>query len=137
MSKRTLIRNEIKNLLINAPTTCGDNVYSNRVSAYWRDELPSISIFTTEENAEPRDIRSNQYVRTMNLMFEVHAEASEDLDQLLDTIADEIEDVMVANQSIGGHAIGSTYTSSSSELTGDATKPIGVLTINYEIKYIR
>lgn len=135
--KRTDIREAVKTMLLAGATVAGENVYSNRVSAFWKSELPSISIFTTEEEATPRDLKNQTYVRTMQLRLEVHAEATEDLDTLLDEAAVEIEDILNADQGLTGTALGSKLTSTSIELAGDASTPVGVLSLNYEIKYIR
>jgi Flp pilus assembly protein TadG len=134
--KRTDIREAVKTMLL-SNTVAGLNVYSNRVSAFWKAELPSISIFTTEEEATPRDANNKSYVRTMQLRLEVHAEATEDLDTFLDNAAVQVEDILNADQGLAGTAIGSKLTSTSIELAGDASTPVGVLSLNYEIKYIR
>lgn len=134
--KRTDIREAVKTMLL-SNTIAGLNVYSNRVSAFWKSELPSISIFTTEEEATPRDLGNKSYIRTMQLRLEVHAEATEDLDDLLDDAAVQVEDIMNADQGLLGTAIGSKLTTTSIELAGDASTPVGVCSLNFEIKYIR
>lgn len=135
--KRQQIREEVQAMLIAANTSAGANVYSNRVSAFWRSELPSISIFMRDEEATPRDLANKSYVRKASLSFEIHAEAVESLDEQLDKIADEIEAAIVADQSLGGTVLGSTLLSTEIELAGEATTPIGVLTLTYQITYVK
>lgn len=134
--KRTDIREAVKTMLL-SNTSAGANVFSNRVSAYWKSELPSISIFTTEEEAVPRNVGNRQSIRTMNLRIEIHAEATEDLDQALDDIADEVETILSADTGLTGQAINSTYTGCETELSADATTPVGVIALNYSVKYIK
>ncbi len=136
--KRQLIREATKQLLLDASITeVGTNIFSNRVSAFWRSELPCISIFIKNEEASPRDLSNKSFIRKATLSFEVHAEAVEDLDNTLDSIADSIETVMndnpTLNNTISSHILQDTEI----ELSGEATTPIGVLSINYQITYIK
>lgn len=135
MHKRTEIRNAVKAMLLNA-TTCGANVYSNRVSTFWKAELPSISIFTTDEEAQPRDLRAQSYVVNMNLRIEIHAEANEDLDETLDDLSKEVQDLIQANQDLTGTCLGSVYTGAQIELADNGTTQIGVASLNFSVKYI-
>lgn len=136
MHKRQEIREAIKTMLL-GNTDAGANVYSNRVSAFWKSELPSISIVTTEEEANPRDLGNKTFVRKLRIGIEVHAEATEKLDDVLDDISNQIEALIGADQSLTGTVLGTVMTGTTIELAGEATTPIGVLSISFTTTYIK
>lgn len=132
--KRQQIREAFKAMLLNN-TAAGENVYSNRVSAFWRSELPSVSIFMRDEEASPRDMSARSYLRKATLSVEIHAEAKEDLDALLDQIADQVEAIVINDSSLSGTVQGCVLQGTEIELAGEATTPIGVLSLSYQILY--
>lgn len=134
--KRQQIREAAKAMLL-GHTEAGQNVYSNRVSALWRSDLPSISIYLTDETATPRDLRQSSYVRTGTLVFQILAAATENLDHQLDTIADQIESITGADPSLKGTVQGFLLQSSESELNTEGTTPIGTLSLIYQVTYIK
>lgn len=136
MHKRQEIREAVKAMLLDQ-TLANANVYSNRVSTFWKQQLPSISVFTRDEETTPRDLANSKYVRTLNLTIEIHAEAKENLDDTLDTIADQIETLIGTDQSLGGTALGTIMTGTTVELAGEAATPVGVLTLSFQTKYIK
>jgi hypothetical protein len=73
----------------------------------------------------------------MNLRIEFHAEATESLDDVLDDAAVQIEDILNGDQSLQGTCLGSSLLQTSMEIAGDSSTPIGVLTLNYSVRYIR
>ena len=88
------------------------------------------------ETAEPRDLSSGTYQRTLQLSIEITDEALEGLDDNLDQIAAKIEELVTADPSFQGEVLGSVLTGSEMELSADSTTPVGTLTLNYELKYI-
>lgn len=134
--KRHQIREALR-IMLDGQTEAGAKVYSNRVSSFWRGELPSVSIFMRDEEATPREMAAKTYVRKGNISVEIHAEAKEDLDLELDKIADQVEAVIQGDQSLTGTVLGSVLTGTEIELSDQATTPIGVLTLNYQITYIK
>lgn len=136
MHKRQQIREALQTMLLNN-TDAGANVYANRVSAFWRDELPSISIFTREEQSTPRDVSGRQNIRTLTVSMETRAEANEDLDDTLDTIANQIENIISADQSLTGQALGAQMTGTTMEFEVQGEKQLGLLTLTYTVTYIQ
>lgn len=137
---RATIRNELKQMLL-GNTQCSSNVFSNRIDAYWKEQLPAISIYTTQESAEKRDVSGRSYIRTMQLSIEITAEIKQDsaksIDDFLDDVADEVEVVISQDQSINGTCLASELIGTEIEMSGEPASPIGVATLNYEIKYIK
>jgi hypothetical protein len=140
MSKRKAIREALKTILLNN-TDCNANVYSNRVDAYWEDQLPAISIMMNQESSLKRDIRATQYLRTLELSVvitnQVAKSEPEPIDDFLDKVAEQVEGLIIANPSLNGEVSSTELTSTEIELSGEANKPLGVLTLNYEIKYMK
>lgn len=135
-TKRQLIRESVKDILLNK-TLCISNVYPNRTSAYWRQELPSISIFIRNEAASRRNISSQIYIRNSELVIEIHAEASEDLDDKLDEISQQVEDLLYADESLKGTVQALVLQSTDIEIAAEATTPVGILTLVYQITYLK
>lgn len=135
--KRHQIREYIKTLLTNAHDDVGEKVYSNRVSAYWKSEVPCISIFTRDEEAKPRNMSASQYIRTMSLVVEIHATGNEDLDLTLDEIADVVETKISEDSNFGGLATSTILQATEIELNSETTTTgVGVLSLVYSIQYI-
>ena len=135
-TKRQSIRDSVKEILLNN-TLCGANVYPNRTSAYWRQELPSISVYIRNETATRRNLSSQIYIRNSELVLEIHAEASEDLDTKLDVIAQEVEDLLYSDESLKGTVQGLVLQSTDIEIAAEATTPVGILTLVYQITYLK
>lgn len=134
--RRHQIREALR-IMLEGQTDAGDKVYSNRVSSFWRGELPCVSIYMRDEEATPREMAAKSYIRKGNISIEIHAEAKEDLDLKLDQIADQVETVIQADPSLGGNVLGSILTGTEIELSEQATTPIGVLVLSYQITYIK
>lgn len=134
--KRHQIREALR-IMLDGQTDAGSKVYSNRVTAYWRGELPCVSIFMRDEEATPREMAARSYIRKCNISVEIHAEAKENLDLDLDKIADQVETVIQADQSLSGTVQGTILTGTEIELSEQATTPIGVLTLTFQITYIK
>lgn len=132
--KRQQIREALRTML-NGQTNAGANVYSNRVSAFWRSELPCISIFMRDEEATPRDMSAKSYLRRGTVSIEIHAEAKENLDLTLDEIADQVEALIIGNPSLSGTVHGCVLQNTEIELAGEPSTPIGVLSLSYQITY--
>ena len=134
-NNRKNIRSALSTLLL-GNTSAGNNVFSNRITPVWNNELPVILIYSEEEDAVPRDLRVSSYQRILNLTIECKAEANASLDDDLDDLASEIEDILSSNPSISGTSLGSVLTRTELELNAEAEKPIGVLRLYLEIKYM-
>lgn len=134
--KRHAIREALR-IMLDGQTQAGANVYSNRVTAFWREELPSVSIYMRDEESTQRSLSGRSTIRKATLAVEIHAEAKEDLDQVLDEMADEVEGVIDEDPSLSGTVQGCTLQNTEIELSGDATTPIGVLSLTYQITYLK
>jgi CII-binding regulator of phage lambda lysogenization HflD len=135
MNNRTAIRSALTTLL-SGETSAGTNVYANRYTSLWQSELPAILIYTRQESAVPEAMNQSRYIRTLELSIEVRVEASEDVDDSIDSIIGEIEDQLATDQSIGGTVLSSTQTNTEIRVDSDGEKDIGVGILTLECKYI-
>lgn len=133
--KRTLIRAAVKALLA-GNTDAGNNVFTSRKTNYLVSELPAINIRLGDEEATPRDIRGLIFVRNVALLIEIKASDMTTLDDTLDNIAEEVETALNADKSLGGLVHGTIYRSTSEvEIDEDGNKPIGSITLTFNIQY--
>ena len=133
---RKNIRDAVVTLLSGA-TAAGTNVYANRETSLWETELPAILVYTKEETAEPRSISYKQSIRTLDLIVEIKALATEIVDNQLEDIAEDVETVMIANQSLSGSALSVEYISTSISLDSDSETEKGVAALTFKVKYIK
>lgn len=134
-NSRKAIRDALVTML-SGETEAGTNVYANRETGLWQSELPAILVYTEQESAEPRDLSSRKYIRTLQLRVELKAEANSTVDDDLDDLAEEVEDIIDADQSITGTVLSTVLTNTELSVDADGEKEIGVCILNFECKYI-
>lgn len=133
--KRTEIRQKIFDVLDG--NTSAANVYINRETPQWQPDLPCIIIYSGQEQADPRNINARQYIRTWEVKLDVKVEANDSVDEDLDTISQEIEQLLIDNYSLSGLVLDIIYKSCDPQLDASGEKIIGTNTMNYEVKYIQ
>ena len=107
-ARRKAIRKAIQTLL-KGKTDAGQNVFSNLSSPSWREDLPSVVIYTRSEDIEAQDVSPREYKRTVELAVEIMAEGPEDpntsdgtfLEDALDDIAEQVEVELNRDERIG------------------------------------
>lgn len=138
-SQRKLIREALTNLLkANPPAGVSvTSVFSNRVEAYHSDELPSVSVFTDDETATPRDTTNQRYRRALNVRVEIRTEVIGSMDDSFDEIADSVETTFLAQQGIA-QAQGIRLLSTETGIAGETSQTaIGICTLSFEIAYTK
>jgi hypothetical protein len=125
----------VKTLLI-GQTSAGDSVFINRESRMWKSELPAIIIFATTEAAQPRALNSKQYLRTLDLLIKIKVSPSDSVDSELDDIAGSVEDLLSADQSLGGTVITSELQNTEITIESDGERDVGVAVLTFTAKYI-
>jgi hypothetical protein len=117
------------------PTNAGENVFANRVAPLWQTELPAILIYVNNETAVTRAINSRQSIRSLTLAIEARAEANSELDDALDDLATQIENIITADRSLTGTALGAVLTDTEISLEA-GEKDIGKLVLTFQVQYI-
>ncbi|MCP4228733.1 MAG: hypothetical protein GY771_01110 [bacterium] len=132
---RQSIRDEAKTMLTGLLTT-GANVFKFRVYPMEAASLPGLIIFTNEEESEPASQgATREYLRELSLSVEGYAKATADVDDVLDTIAAEVEAAIEADRKLNGLAIDTVLESTAFDLNGEGEKQAGVITLTYKILY--
>ena len=115
-------------------TTTGTNVTTSPV--YPRDTLPHLSVSTPSETVETDlGVIGNTQTRTLVLMVEGRAQATANVQNTLDDIAEEVEVALMADVTLGGLALDTELRETEVDLTGDVEQPIGLITMTWAILY--
>lgn len=150
--RRRAIREAVRGHLLNA-TNAGANVYSNLSTRHWREDLPQIAIYTRSEEIEIFSESPREYKRTIELAVEIIAQGNElpnesdgeTCENQLDAIAEQVEDILEANETLGDIEIedGSSCKIADElrlnniefDFTGEGEQPTGSVRLVYNVVY--
>lgn len=130
---RQQIREQVGTVLAGLTTT-GARVYESRVYRMDTTNLPGLVIFTTRETSFRGDM-DDTIERKLDLVVEGYAKPSADMDDVLDTIAKEVETAMAADVTFGGLSTDCHLIQTDSDLFGDADKAAGVVRLTFRVEY--
>jgi hypothetical protein len=142
--QRQLIREAVKAALVAQtgappayPTAAGAHVYETRMVPFRKLELPAIAVYALEESVDPDSKNSapRELSRTLQLAIEGAAEAVDNIDDTLDSLAQQIERVMHADTTLSGTASDSILSDTSIDIADDGKKPLGVVRLVYTVTY--
>lgn len=131
---RQLIRKKAA-LMLTGATGAGTRVKTTALVPWHRTELPAASVYTLEESADDQDTGPRVYRRTLQLVIELGAEVTADIDDALDDLALQAETAMATDYTLGGLANDSVLTGTEVEITELGNKPIGFVRLNYMVAY--
>jgi len=116
-------------------TTTGSAVNNSRV--YDHAVLPCISVYTLSEEVEESLESAGKQFRSLSVMVEIRAKAADNLEDTLDTISSEVETAIFANgdQTLSGKCKFFDFEGSDIELSGDAERPFGLMTMRFVAMY--
>lgn len=145
MHARQAIRYAIADLM-RATETAGGNVFPSRLFSLEESELPSISVFTTDDaNAEAvsrvslgRSSTSSAAAlisRELPVIIEAHAVMDDNVDDVLDSIAVEIEQAMAQVITVSSRVIPARLVSTQTTFSGDSDLQVGVIRLIYSAAY--
>lgn len=135
--KRTSIRSAVVDLLIAASTGAGSAVFGNRATPIWDETLPIILVFAREETSVSHQLGDSKLRRKLTLVVEGRVEANTSLEDALDSLAYDIEAAMRAAPRFGldDDVADSVLTGTTLELSAAGEKPIGAVSLTYEVLY--
>jgi len=132
---RKTIREHVVTTVTSLSTT-GSNVYETRYFPLQTGNLPALIVYTLDESIEDytlgRNTRTQQ--RSLNLIIEAHCRGTANIDDTLDTIAEEVEEAMVADVTRGGNAKDTKLVSTEIEFD-TASQKTGLMRLTYLINY--
>ncbi len=134
---RTAIRKTISSLLKNNSTlqrAVGDRIFESK--AYPIDTVPSILVYTPNEQVTDYTIGyPRTQTRQLTLVIEIFAKEHTSIDQISDSLALEVEDILGSDPTLGGMIKNLALNSSETILSGEGDKPIAVTTLSYHLSY--
>ena len=133
------LRREIKErvaTILTGLSSTGSNVFQSHVCSLENDDLPSLCIYTKEEEIE---VGASGVLRvyhsTMILIVDGYAHKSSILDDQLDQIGIEIQFAMAGDIDIKNLVKDSYLSSVDISYSGEGTSPIGIIRHNYSVLY--
>ncbi|WP_055135563.1 hypothetical protein [Pseudomonas corrugata] len=135
---RELIRKAAVAALLGA-TNAGASVYASRVAPLisngWQSELPAIIVYTMDEAGEIFNQAPREYRRRVELVVEIHAEGNEALDDTLDTLARQVERLLLRDDTLGDTANDLRYVRSRMVLLDQSEHLTGACRLIFEAEY--
>jgi len=136
----THIRQQIRDRIIADVTglaTTGANVYDSKLYNILQGELPALAVYTQNESSEISTIAPNVTLdRELEVIIECYAEANENIENTLDTIASEVENSLGTDLSLNNLAITQFLSSTDIDFTSEGEKPLGICKLTYNVRYM-
>lgn len=133
---RQQIREQLVTTLTDLTTT-GSNVFTNRDYKLVDANLPALIINTGNESQELLCKTPRYLKRTLPVNVEARAKQADDVDDLMDQIASEVEIAIGADPTLGGLAKDLTgITSADINVTVEGNQPVGVMRLTFDVIYI-
>ena len=132
---RKAIREHVVTTVTSLSTT-GSNVYETRYFPLQTGNLPALIVYTLDETVEDYTLGQNTRTqfRALNLIIEAHCRGTANIDDTLDTIAEEVEEAMVTDISRGGNAKDTKLVSTEVDFD-TASQKTGLMRLTYLISY--
>lgn len=133
---RTQIRAAFRSSLIGLVTTA-DRVFTSRSTPIPEAKLPALVIETNSEDSEPFDLQDEASERTLTVLVIGRAKVSDQLDDVLDQIALEVEQAIAATGAgLDGIAESVAYAGMRMGHSADLEKPAGEIRLAYTVRYM-
>ena len=117
-------------------TTTGSRVYQSRIYNLEKTDLPCLLVYSKNEDSERDTFKgTNGLARNLSIVIEGYQKGASDLDDSLDTIAEEVEAALGADPTLNGLAKDSFCASTDIEDTGDGETPIGLVRMTFNVNY--
>lgn len=140
---RQQIRDAAVTLLTGLATT-GANVFPSRTLAVPADKRPALLVYTTEEESEPLTMGADPALERLAVLMVVGlADAAADpstgsgqnIEDLLDDIAGEVETAFGADPQLGGLVKDLFLSETSKGLTGEGEQEQGMIRMTFDVEY--
>tara|TARA_B100000780_G_C21004139_1_gene401859 strand:- start:159 stop:599 length:441 start_codon:yes stop_codon:yes gene_type:complete len=119
---------------LNNLTTTGNRVFQSRV--YPLETVPALVIYTKSESSEPIVIGVDRLMsRELSVVVEGYAKATNNFDDITDTICKEVEEAIAADRTIDGLAKDCYLESTEIEFNGEGEKPLGYVSMTFLTNY--
>ena len=138
MHARNTLRNAIISKLKSANISgVGNNVFGSRSRKLWTGDLPAILVYTRTEDSKAPQLSSPLLQRTLKIGIEARATAGDDLEDVLDSLAEGIESAVAADETFGLEFVSSaSLVETGVDLNEETQRPIGGIRLTYEVRYL-
>ena len=133
--KRKEIREKIKALLTGA-TAAGTRVFEMRVRDLSEDDLPAIAIYSEEESAEIYVHSPLEYKRTLRLRIDAIHSLSDDVEDQLDLLSNQIESVLDMQDTLGDLVSSFVYAGTDLRTREGGQEDVGSARLFYVAEYL-
>lgn len=134
------IRQQIRDRIIADVTglaTTGANVYDSKLYNILQGELPALAVYTQNETSEISTIAPNVTLdRELEVIIECYAEANQNIENTLDTIASEVENSLGTDLTLNNLCITQFLSSTDIDFTSEGEKPLGICKLTYNVRYM-
>jgi hypothetical protein len=131
---RQSIRTKIVTLLT-GKTNAGSSVYASQVRPVGEDKLPRIHVYGQKESVEIAQESPREYGRVLTVAIEIQAKADEYLDNILDTLAEQVEQILCQDYTLGDLCDDVILKSSELNISAEGDTLIGACIMTYEVSY--
>lgn len=111
-------------------TTTGSRVYDSRIFPLSEASLPCITVYTADESIEPQAI-GGLMSRQMDLVVRGYARALTGVEDVLDSIAEDVETALTSIAGVKYLVLRTIET----ELDGEGDMPIAAITLTFTAEY--
>lgn len=135
--ERKLIREKVAAILGTPAITGVLAVFQNRQARVAPEEMPCILVYTKSESAEEAIAAPRQYRRTLKLVVEIVRMdvSATDVDDFLDTVADEIEQRLFQNETLDGLASDTKLSDTEIDFITDSENEVGFCRLTFDVTY--
>jgi len=133
---KSKIRKQIRETL-KGNTEAGDQVFVSRSIPSQVEDLPAVIIYSNSENVSRFHDSPKDYRRELIVTIECQAaeNTDEETEELLEVIAEKIEDLLELDETLGGLSDRLELTGSQYQYESDGQSPIGVLILQYVVRF--
>lgn len=132
---RKQIRDNIVTTLTGLATT-GSNVYRTRVYPIEEGKLPALLIYADSEVAQIATITPPRtQMRVLTVRVEAFVKGVSNYDNLLDTIAEEVEEALAVDVTRNSLAKDTRVTGFEAEFSGEGDQPVATGSFTIEVDY--
>ncbi|SDI55512.1 hypothetical protein [Pseudomonas abietaniphila] len=136
---RELIRKQAVAQLLGR-TSAGASVFASRVAPLitngWQDELPAIIVYTMDESGVIFNSAPREYLRTVQLVVEIHASADAALDDTLDAICRQVENLLLQDDTLGDTVNDLRYAQTRMVIRDEGDELLGGCRIVFNAEYL-
>ncbi len=134
MHQRKQIRDKVVSLLIEK-TDAGHKIFPSRVIPIEEQTLPSIQVYANSETSEIWQEAPREYERKLSLSVQITAQAGDQLEDVLDQIAEQVENVLRQDHTLGELCRDIVLAGTELTINQNGDTLIGSCNITYDILY--